>query len=401
MHSASAPNLPIRFSHAFKRLAPLGLACSVALIACNDGTAIDSSDSTDVSSLACNDALIEAAIDIRSRYPTWGDAKSGTSLSGSQYKKAHTTKELEGFGVTLVTMTGVASVQDWTEDINDPSLLFFEKDESLDRDDWPLFGFGYHHEWEDSPVMGACTRPSPDCTSSSDFAENFSIHEAGYHHNGFEIADNGDLRSGRGTVDADGCNLIDKDDLRSSISSGHGASAKHGRAWTMHVFYAPGTDLPIISTVDPWDRDGGDGWEFSVDSDAFFAQGDCCSTAPPAQLATSEGSGTSIELLDSEVNAISTPSDTDRMTFRAEDSSTGSRITMLSWRSPLEQMGLLPNDLVERVITFGSLNSSIAITDGLQFLSAFNNIQDLVPGDIFWIRIERDGARKYLAYWNL
>ncbi len=64
-------------------------------------------------------------------------------------------------------------------------------------------------------------------------------------------------------------------------------------------------------------------------------------------------------------------------------------------------MGLLPNDLVERVITFGSLNSSIAITDGLQFLSAFNNVQDLVPGDIFWIRIERDGERTYLAYWNL
>ncbi len=383
-------------------LLSLVLISSLSYLACNDGSAIDSDDQTDVSALSCNDALIEAAIDIKSRYPTWGDAKAATTTSGSQYKEAHSKKELEGFGVTLVTMTGIANVQNWTGDLNDPSLLFFEKDTSLSRQDWPLIGFGYHHEWEDSaPSMGSCVRPTPDCTSSADFAENFIIHEAGYHVHGFEVADTGDLRSGRGIVDSEGCNRIDKDDLKDTLFAGHGIGAKHGRSWTMHIFYAPGTDLPIITTEDPWNRDGGDGWEHEVASGAFYEQGECCSTPPPTKLSTSPGVGSSINLLDSEINAISIPSDTDLASFRADPDTTGSRITMLGWRSPTEQLGLLPDDEVLRVLTFGATFTNRVIDNGLSFAAALQDIQDLVPGDLFYIQIRRDGVTQYLAFWNL
>ena len=97
-----------------------------ALAGCNDGEAIDSSDSTNVSNLDCHDGLIEAAHDIKERYPDFHTAKSAHSLSGFDYREAHSKKELKGAGVTLVTMTGVANVRDWTGNLNDPSLLFFE-----------------------------------------------------------------------------------------------------------------------------------------------------------------------------------------------------------------------------------------------------------------------------------
>ncbi len=323
-------------------------------------------------------------------------------LTGSQYKKAHSLKELNGFGVTLVTMTGVANVQDWTGDVNDPSLLFFEKDESLARDDWPLIGFGYHHEWEDSsPSMGRCTRPTPDCVGGDDFAQNFILHEAGYHINGFIVAENSDLRSGRGSVDSLGCNLIDEDDMKGAVWAGHGVGAKHGRAWTMHVFFAPETDLPMIATVDPWDRDGGDGWEFTVDSDAFYAQGDCsCSTEPAAQINTCPGDSGTTGVLNSEIDAIEIGSNTDSVPLRADTLSTGSLLTMLSWRSPLEQMGFRTDDEIQIVTTFGATWESVTVTNGLQFAAAWQNVQDLSVGQFFAIRYVRDGVSTWQWFQN-
>ena len=209
------------------------VAATLALTACNTGNPRDASSRTDVSGLDCHDGLIEAAHDIAARYPNVRTAKSALSLSGFDYREAHSKKELEGAGYTLVTMTGIANVRDWTGNLNDPSLLFFEKTNAASGD-WQLIGFGYHREWDDDDQMGGCVRPTASCLNADEFEAQFLVHEAGYHVNGFTVARQQDLR--RGTLDAEGCNLIDHNDLQDTLWAIGEIGAKHGRAWTMHVW---------------------------------------------------------------------------------------------------------------------------------------------------------------------
>jgi hypothetical protein len=372
-------------------LAPLILT-AIFQAGCNGGASIDNSDTTDVSNMQCNDGLVESAIDIRARFPTWRDAKQGTSISGSQYKEAHTEKEIAGFGVTLVTMTGIANVQDWTGNLNDPSLLFFEKDPNLNKNDWPLIGFGYHHEWEDSaPSMGTCTRPTPDCDGSNAFKKNFIIHEAGYHNNGFEPATNSNVKSGHGSIDAAGCNLIDKDDIKTRVFM-----AKHGRAWTMHVFLHPETRAPIITTVDPWSRDGGNGWQYTVASNTFYEQGSCGCASPAVQPINVVKLSSLLRLVDEDdLGVFVNYSFGDERDVRVSPNNDGEyELTMVGWLNPLEQLGFLSSD---RVIQVQSRHNSdplqiVDVVGQSSLNTALANIRALEAGDNFEISVERDGS---------
>ena len=376
----------------------IGVMLALSFTGCNDGDTVDNRDDTDVSGMQCNDALIEAAQDIFERYPTWRAAKRGESLEGVQYKEAHTEKELEGNGVTLVTISGVTNVRDWEGNLNSPSLLFFEKDPSLNKDDWPLIGFGYHTEWEDSTGMGRCNRPSADCVGSNGFEKNFIIHEAGYHHHGFEPAQTSNLKSGRGTIDSAGCNLIDKDDVKTKAFR-----AKHGRAWTMHVFLHPETKAPIITTTDPWERDGGNGWEYSVAAGSFYEQGDCsCSGGFVEPLEVIEVSSF-YALVDEDdlanINNYSSSVERDIRVF--PNANAEHRITMLSWLNPLEQLGILPEENIIGINFVQAPADFITINNSTSLNQALARIRALEAGDQFSIRIRRNAnvfSKNYLVF---
>jgi len=377
-------------------------AATLALTACNTGNPRDASTSTDVSGLDCHDGLIEAAHDIAARYPDVRTAKSARSLSGFDYREAHANKELEGAGYTLVTMTGIATVRDWTGNLNDPSLLFFEKT-SAASGDWQLIGFGYHMEWDDDDAMGGCVRPTASCLNADEFEAQFLVHEAGYHVNGFTVARQQDLR--RGTLDAEGCNLIDHNDLQDTLWAIGEIGAKHGRAWTMHVWLSPETNHPFATAADPWNRDGGDGWQYSIPDNTFYAQADCgCGTLQPETLTKTPGSGTSFRLLDTELNTMAvrdSDSDIGLRTYPelVGNTSTGIRVTGLTWFSLLDDVGLRTDDIIERVVTIGATFNNVAVTDVTSFDTALANVRALTPGSLFWIQIKRDGVTTYLSFW--
>ena len=380
------------------------VVAALLLTACNAGNPRDASTRTDLSGLDCHDGLIEAAHDIAARYPNVRTAKSARSLSNFDYREAHSNKELEGAGYTLVTMTGIATVRDWTGNLNEPSLLFFEKT-SASSGDWQLIGFGYHMEWDDDDAMGGCVRPTAICQNPDEFEAQFLIHEAGYHVNGFTVARQQDIRSGRGTLDAGGCTRIDENDVQDTLWAIGEIGAKHGRAWTMHVWLSPQTNHPFATAADPWNRDGGDGWQFSVPDNTFFAQTDCgCGTLQPETLTkVPSGIGTSFRLLDTELNVMAVrdaDSDIGLRTYPelVGNTSTGIRITGLTWFSLLDDLGLRTDDVIERVVTMGSTINNVAVTDATSFDTALANVRALTPGSFFFFQVERDGVITYLTF---
>jgi hypothetical protein len=371
---------------------------ALLLPACNGGNPIDASTSTVLSGLDCHDGLIEAAHDIAARYPDVRAAKRDGSLSGFDYREAHLNKELEGAGYTLVTITGIANVRDWTGNLNEPSLLFFEKTNAPSRD-WQLIGFGYHMEWDDDDAMGGCVRPTAICQNPDEFEAQFLIHEAGYHVNGFRVARQQDIRSGRGTLDAGGCTLIDKNDVKSTWN------VKHGRAWTMHVWLSPETNHPFATAADPWNRDGGDGWQFPIPDNTFFAQTDCgCGTLQPETLTkVASGIGTSFRLLDTELNVMAVRDADSHLGLRTYPelvgkTSTGIRITALTWFSLLDDLGLRTDDIIERIVTMGSTINDVAVIDVTSFDTALAHVRALTPGSFFFLQVERDGVRTFLTF---
>ncbi len=379
---------------------------AVAAGACNSGAPIDSSETTDTSSMSCEGGLIEAAHDVADRYPNWGAALHDHPRSGVTYHPSHSRKELSGFGVTLVTMGAPISPtsQDkpWTGDLNDPSLLFFEKTDAPE-DEWPLIGFGYHHSWDDDEGMGGCVRPEPDCDNPDELARHFIVHEAGYHVHGFEVATQSNVRKNHGTLDAAMCNRIDKNDIKDTLWATGSVGAKHGRAWTMHVWLHPDTGLPMIATEDPWERDGGDGWEHDTPAGAFVEQGDCdCADADlvPPSLETAPGPGTSREVDASDLASFAVyDADTADVGLRVMPlDGGGTEITMLGWYSRLDDLGLRTSDVVERVITLGTVTGIVDIDGSAGLFDALDAVSSLRAGDVFWIQIERDGDRVYLAF---
>ncbi|GAB4514982.1 MAG: hypothetical protein Tsb0020_33570 [Haliangiales bacterium] len=415
------PNPPRRADRARLRvLATLAVAAlTFTASACLDTTPRDSDPNTDVSGLACNAALIEVAHDIQMRYPNWGAAHHHVTDSSDKiwFHPAHQKKELEGFGVTLVTMhynvvlgAKVPGTSDahWEGNLNEPTLLFFEKIDSLSPDEWPLIGFGYHVDWSDDENMGRCVRPHADCTTEEDFIKDFLVHEAGYHIEGFMVADNDDLKSGRGTVDSNYCNRIDKDDVKDSSficigCEAEGIGAKHGRAWTMHVWVHPSLRYPFTTESDPWNRDGGNGWEFSLDPQTFGEQGNCgCDPAtplPPPSPVMGEEAGARVvaePFLDQLAERAQAPTSPMFGVDVSEERDgnehvRGYRIVLMSWFHEADDLGLLTGDLVQEI-------ADMPIRSYDDFLQATQQLAQLPPGAMFSVRVERDQEPFTLLY---
>ena len=398
-------------------LFPASLAAGLVLgaSACLDPAPRDADNHTDVSDLSCATGIIEVAHDIAARYPTWGDAHHDVidSVDNVWYHPAHQKKELEGVGVTLVAMhyvdagVKVPGTEDahWTGDLNEPTLLFFEKVDALNADDWPLIGFGYHVGWSDDEGMGGCVRPVADCTTSDELVKSFLVHEAGYHIDGFDPVDDDDLKSGRGVVDANYCNVIDKDDVQDPdlICIGcdaEGVGAKHGRAWTMHVWIHPTFKYPLITGDDPWARDNGNGWEYPVEARSFGAQGNCgCNSAamPPPSPVMGMDADTRIvresflDQLAQEVQEPVSPIGMRVTDVMSGDEVIGYRIVEMSWFYEADDLGFLSGDVVQEI-------AGIRIQSWDDFVAATQRLAELPPGSPFAVRMVRDQEQRLLPY---
>jgi len=107
-------------------------------------------------------------------------------------------------------------------------------------------------------------------------AETWWIHEAGYHHSpgdgGFISATDDNLKraaidAGK-SIDRQGCFGISRSDLKTNA-----LDVKHGRLWTVHVWFEPGTRRPTIALTDPWCRQSDHA--VTIPSRAFYERGTC------------------------------------------------------------------------------------------------------------------------------
>jgi hypothetical protein len=127
-----------------------------------------------------------------------------------------------------------------------PSELFFEMRRGGERN-WPIIGMGYAMEF----VPGNRAFLSIDGER-----KDFLLHEAGYHRlgdGGFDCAINRNLRRNavdRGLfIDAAGRRNIRIGDLRRRTGR-----IRHGRLWTIHVWFPPEGGAPVIAETDPFGR---------------------------------------------------------------------------------------------------------------------------------------------------
>ena len=67
------------------------------------------------------------------------------------------------------------------------------------------------------------------------------------------------------TIDSAGRLNVTRDKLKSKV-----ATVRHGRIWTLHVWFEPETGRPAIATTDPWKRQSGNAK--TVPSCAFYFQ---------------------------------------------------------------------------------------------------------------------------------
>jgi hypothetical protein len=215
-----------------------------------------------------------AAVNVAKRYPNFNKAQKAKDPS---YFDAHPSGalatghgELRGFGVTMIQGKWPKAVDNASGRLGDPTLLFFQK-VGKHQDDWKIIGMGYtfkFNQYSERPPTSIAAFP----------AEDWWIHEAGYHHSpgdgGFTCADNDDLkneaRNAGKSVDQAGCIGIDDGDLKTREFH---ADKKHGRFWTVHVWFEPNTQRPVVAKTDPWCRQSKDA--LAVPACAFFRQGSC------------------------------------------------------------------------------------------------------------------------------
>jgi hypothetical protein len=216
-----------------------------------------------------------AAASVIATYP---NAAAAADISASpSYIGTHPTNllggqaELAGFGVTFIQEDGFANpVENASGLLDDPNLLFFKK-VGTNKANWPIIGMGYSFEFD------PCTRPHMENIHQC----NFLVHEAGYHDSpgtgGFECATTGDLKasaiSAGKSIDADKCIAIEKLDLKDYPLN---LDVRHERIWTIHIWFEPGTNRPIIAETDPFCRQSSSALtsDCSVDN-GFSEQGDC------------------------------------------------------------------------------------------------------------------------------
>ena len=232
-----------------------------------------------------DECLREPMREVIEQWPTLQAALDARDVYGAGlWYYAHKRASLDGFGVTLATVTarpGIGSIIDLPEDVpagrraDEPSLLFFDQD-GEDESDWPLIGMGFFYDFD------PCIRPKLDCADPSDFF----VHEAGYHRlpigdGGMDVAVEADLRADV-PWESEGCELLEKADLRTRIGT-----FAHGRTWVTHVWFPPdGEDAdPVWASEDPWMRwtDAADRAE--IEGRPFYSQGvcDCPDESVPVQ----------------------------------------------------------------------------------------------------------------------
>ncbi len=223
---------------------------------------------------ASDSALGIAATTVRTRYPHFNGAQKAKNPS---FFDAHPSGalatghgELKGFGITMVQGNWPKPAADASGRLDDPGLLFFQKD-GHDQDDWRIIGMGYSFTISRDDQAAPTSMPAIP-------AFKWFIHEAGYHRSpgdgGFTCATDNDLKksainAGK-RIDAGGCNAVTKSDLKTREFH---EDQKHGRFWATHVWFEPGTFRPALAKTDPWCRQGSDA--LPVGACAFFARASC------------------------------------------------------------------------------------------------------------------------------
>ena len=205
---------------------------------------------------AADTDLALAAVGVRNKYPKNKDAQKSTD---PKFIDSHTKsfgighQELVGFGITMVAHDGSGpapsanSIIEWDGDITNPNLLIYQKSRG-NRKDWPIIGMGFSTLYDSEDV------PDPIVVDGVEYP--FLVHEAGYHpitNGGFNCADNGDLKTSAyedgKRIDPEGRHAITRDDLKRKVGQ-----VRHGRIWSHHVWFEPGTDQIAIAMTDPWRR---------------------------------------------------------------------------------------------------------------------------------------------------
>ncbi|MDH3503824.1 MAG: hypothetical protein OEZ41_14070 [Nitrospirota bacterium] len=217
-----------------------------------------------------NSTLGQAAKTVTGKYPNFNAAQKAKD---PHYFDAHPSGmlatnhgELQGFGITMIQGKWPNPVDNASGSLTDPTLLFFHKD-GKKQDDWKIIGMGYTFAFDRDGEAPPTTIPEIP-------ADAWLIHEAGYHHSpgdgGFSCATDDDLKKSAvqdgKNIDRSGCIGIAKEHLKTKSFD-----IKHGRFWTVHVWFEPGTARPTIQPTDPWCRQSDNA--IKVPNSAFFTQG--------------------------------------------------------------------------------------------------------------------------------
>jgi len=217
-----------------------------------------------------------AAASVKQRYPNFA---AGQAATNPRFVDAHQTgnpfnphAELAGFGVTMIQIEDGLNlipvpVENASGVLNEPSLLFFEKGDVADQENWNIIGMGYTFDFD----------PDVHPTLLAETNLRFDVHEAGYHHTpgdgGFTCATDDNLtaaaRDNGLSIDDDACIGISDDDLSLSLNG----LVRHGRYWTVHLWFEPNTNRLVRANTDPWCRQAANA--VAVTCDAFKTQRSC------------------------------------------------------------------------------------------------------------------------------
>lgn len=226
---------------------------------------------------ASDGVLGRAAAQVASEYPNFNSAQKAKdphffdAHPSGAFAQKHT--ELAGFGVTMVQGKWPSPVDNASGSLSDPTLLFYQKSGS-NQEGWEIIGMGYFFEFESDNERPPANFPAID-------AKHWWIHDAGYHNvpgdGNFRCASNDDLTNkaydtGK-RIDAKGCHGIEKSDLKTREIVLGKADQKHGRIWTVHVWFEPGKSRPTVKKTDPWCRQ--DQNALVMPACTFFKQGQC------------------------------------------------------------------------------------------------------------------------------
>ena len=199
---------------------------------------------------AVDDPLVQARARVERKWPNFETAKDldyddddDGNNEGKEtcWREGHDEANLAGFGVSLTRAEhgpGGGCTEPVWEDLhagNDPeypSLLFFEKTSSREKQTWRVIGAGYHYDYQ--PCSVPCLLGAAE--------SKFLIHEAGWHRvpgdGGFDCVEQRWIDNNAGIRVADQCAVIEKHDFH-RLTLKFGVN-KHERLWTMHVFFEPG-----------------------------------------------------------------------------------------------------------------------------------------------------------------